>query len=374
MNAREPAWRLFAGEFNASSIEHTTDEEYAPVYVVTPLGAFVNRLFVVGVLTEKSNVGSMDEPLWRARISDPTGVFYISAGQYQPEAARRLEQLEPPVYVAVSGKARTYSPEEGLLYVSLRPEMIKPVNEELYYYWVLETCLAMKERIDAMAEVQKMAEPTLEECDALGISERIANGLIFARENYGNVDLERYIYMVHDAFDMVKRPEPDLEAQPAGAPATGGARGAAPPSPSGQGVEPPSTSGPDTLFSPPAAPFSEKGVGGDSEPTTPPSTGQPVPEPPTGLEYPSGFRSGDEAPDSAAEKQAQQPPADPEDAVLEIIERLDQSTKGADYQQITREAKKRHIDQGTLEELLRSLQEKGAIYEPTLGYIKLVPP
>ena len=48
----------------------------APSYVVTPLGAKVNRLFVIGVLTDIENVSENGE-LLRAHVSDPTGVFTL---------------------------------------------------------------------------------------------------------------------------------------------------------------------------------------------------------------------------------------------------------------------------------------------------------
>ena len=80
---REVAWRVFAREFNSASAELPGDDQYAPTYIVTPLGAMINRIFLTGVLTECENVGTEPEPLWRGRVSDPTGVFYISAGQGQ---------------------------------------------------------------------------------------------------------------------------------------------------------------------------------------------------------------------------------------------------------------------------------------------------
>ena len=43
---REVAWRLFAGEYNESNFEVGGGGDRAPTYVVTPLGARVNRLFV----------------------------------------------------------------------------------------------------------------------------------------------------------------------------------------------------------------------------------------------------------------------------------------------------------------------------------------
>ena len=36
---REVAWRVFAGEYNVSSLENTSSGDRMPSYVVTPLGA-----------------------------------------------------------------------------------------------------------------------------------------------------------------------------------------------------------------------------------------------------------------------------------------------------------------------------------------------
>ena len=103
---REVAWRLFAGEYNDSNLEAGGGGDRAPTYVVTPLGARVNRLFVVGVLTDVENVGTDGQPMWRARITDPTGTFHVYAGQYQPEAAAKLAKIKPPAFAAVAGKSR----------------------------------------------------------------------------------------------------------------------------------------------------------------------------------------------------------------------------------------------------------------------------
>ena len=53
---REPAWRIFAGEYNDSTVEIKGSGEKTPSYVVTPLGCKVNRLFAIGVLTDVENV------------------------------------------------------------------------------------------------------------------------------------------------------------------------------------------------------------------------------------------------------------------------------------------------------------------------------
>ena len=55
---REIAWRVFAGEYNDANKDVSGGGERSPSYVVTPLGAKINRLFVVGVLTDVENVAT----------------------------------------------------------------------------------------------------------------------------------------------------------------------------------------------------------------------------------------------------------------------------------------------------------------------------
>jgi hypothetical protein len=81
---REIAWRIFACEFNRSNLHISEGDERAPNYIITPTGVKCNRLFIVGVVTEVENIGK-ENSLWRARVADPTGVFTVYAGQYQPE-------------------------------------------------------------------------------------------------------------------------------------------------------------------------------------------------------------------------------------------------------------------------------------------------
>ena len=104
MISREVAWRVFAGEYSSSNFEIKGEGERAPSYIVTPIGAMINRVFLVGVLTDLDNIGTGEEPLWRARLSDPTGTFYVSSGQYQPEATATLRArfVQTKVFEALS--------------------------------------------------------------------------------------------------------------------------------------------------------------------------------------------------------------------------------------------------------------------------------
>ena len=159
MKIREPAWRVFATEYNASTLELKGEGERAPSYVISPLGAMVNRIFIVGILTDLQNIGTEHEPYWRATVSDGTDRFYIYAGKYAPDATATLARIEPPAFVAVIGKSRTYSPEEGRIYVSIRPERILPVDEQVKDNWILETVRATLKRIEAVEEARRWHPP-----------------------------------------------------------------------------------------------------------------------------------------------------------------------------------------------------------------------
>ncbi|MDZ7729775.1 MAG: DNA-binding protein [Natrialbaceae archaeon] len=145
---REVARRVFATEFNDATYTFTeSDDERAPNYALLPTGERANRVFVVGTLTETEDVGD-DSEYWRGRVVDPTGTFYVYAGQYQPEAAAVLRDAEPPIYVAVVGKPRTYEPDDGSINVSIRPESISIVDADTRTRWVVETATRTLDRID----------------------------------------------------------------------------------------------------------------------------------------------------------------------------------------------------------------------------------
>src|SRR2546429_108134 len=197
---REVAWRLFASEYNDANLETEGTGERPPSYIVTPLGAKVNRVFVVGVITDVENVGTDGQPMWRARVSDPTGTFHVYAGQYQPEAAATLSKLKPPVFGAIVGKSRIYSPQPGTTYTSIRPETIKAVDETVRDFWILEACRSLRKRLDAMGEAQKMDPLTKEGLVKIGVKEAIADGIVQAMNHYGKVDLSRYTAMLAEGL------------------------------------------------------------------------------------------------------------------------------------------------------------------------------
>ena len=339
--SREVAWRIFADEYMSSSVEERGEGEYAPNHVITPLGAMVNRVYVVGVLTDLVNNGTDEEPFYRARLQDPTGIFYLSAGQYQPEAAKALATIQTPAFIAMVAKTRTYSPEEGVMHVSLRPEVIKQVGAEERELWVLEAARSSLRRVAAMRDLAAMETPSADELVRLGHGPRLAEGAIKAREAYGDIDVERYERVVLDALRFLLSEEAAGEGalpEPEGVPedALGDlGRTPAPPRPSGRAP-------PQPTLAPVAAA---------------PAAAAPAPAPaPAGGGPPKAPRTEEEM----------------DDVVLGLVRELDEGAKGAAYDAILERARERGMDRDAFEETINRLLDQGLIYEPILGQIKLI--
>jgi RPA family protein len=157
--SREVAKRIFAEELKSSNYSFRDGEDqhqYAPSYLLTPTGAKCNRVFLVGTLTEKDDIGS-DIEYWRGRVVDPTGSILIYAGQYQPEAAQILACMDAPSYIAVVGKPNLYQTEDGNIIISLRAESISKVDENTRNQWIIDTARRTLERIDTIKNVNPVS-------------------------------------------------------------------------------------------------------------------------------------------------------------------------------------------------------------------------
>lgn len=291
-NRREVAHRLFAAEYNASRFEiKGSADERSPGYVVSPLGAKANRVLVVGVLTEVETVGEAGT-LRRARVSDPTGLYTVYAGQYQPDAMAALDALEPPQYVAVVGKTRVYEPEPGKLFLSLRPETVTLADEHVRNQWVLETARHTRERVRAVRRARDLRPPTPDGLREAGVPGHLAEGALLAHEKYGDdVDLDYFDRLLKDTVAFLL-----------------------------EGEMPP----------PPAAP-----------------------------------------PVRAVAREAGAPDA-VESRVLGIIQGLaGADEKGAQWDLIVGEGGRQGLNEDQVEEALNGLMDKGVVYEPILGRLKM---
>ena len=218
--ARDPAWRIFAYEFNKSTLQLKEEDGNGPTYVISPTGAKINRLFVVGVLTEVENVRA-NEGLWRARVADPTGSFTVYSGKYQSQGAAFFSNAEAPQFVAVLGRARLYT-RDDTSHASIWSNEVNATTETVRNNWVLTTAERTLDRLDAL----KIALSAGLEGDALhakllssDVGALLADGVIRAAPSYNGSDVIADLApVIASAIDAVVEPRgftPANEGPPA---------------------------------------------------------------------------------------------------------------------------------------------------------------
>ncbi|MFB6096060.1 MAG: hypothetical protein ABEJ74_01570, partial [Haloferacaceae archaeon] len=213
---REVARRLFAAEYDDASLSYSeSDEERAPNYVVTPTGARINRMFVAGVFTE---VEQVNEEMLRARIVDPTGAFVSYAGQYQPDALAFFERTDPPEFVAVTGKARTFQPEDSdRVFTSVRPESVNAVDADTRDRWAVSAAESTLRRVaafDAALESGLSGEELGDYLREAGVDESVATGVPLAIDHYATTRayLEAVRRLAVDVLEVVAGEREEVRA------------------------------------------------------------------------------------------------------------------------------------------------------------------
>jgi hypothetical protein len=207
--SREVAKRIFAEELKSSNYSFRDGEDqhqYAPQYLLTPTGAKCNRVFVVGTLTEKDDIGG-DTEYWRGRVVDPTGSILIYAGQYQPEAAQILAGMEAPSFVAVVGKPNLYQTDDGNIIISLRAESIQRVDEATRDQWIIDTARRTLERLQILKNARPIPTSndfaTADNVPAFASSSTPAQDTDRALQHY-HTDIEHFRQMVLRALFSLK--------------------------------------------------------------------------------------------------------------------------------------------------------------------------
>ncbi len=314
MVAREPAWRVFAHEFNQSRLQYKEDEERGPAYVISPTGAMINRMFIVGVLTEVEDVRSSHD-LWRARVSDLTESFTVYAGQYQAEAAGFLAQAETPQFITVLGRGRLYTRNETT-YASIWPKEITTTTELGRDNWVVNTAERTLDRLEAL----KIAANTDARDDALRETLRAHNvhpvlieGVVRAAAFYEVADvIADMLPTVTAALDMLDEPR-------GFAPATEAIR---------------SRTGPRTTE--------------DHE-----------------------ERAHDESQETAKAEESSDELAAHKEQVVAMMEALDNGS-GVPYDALIESLEARGLEEVDVEEAVQELMDEGKCYEPKIGILKLI--
>ena len=298
---------MLASEFGESTLHQQGSGEFDPLFVITKLGAKVNRLVVAGLLERlEPHETSNGATLWRGQIRDPSGQHYFSVGDYAPESMRELTlQLSSRVddgetiMLIMTAKARYFQSEEGAVYTSLRPEEAAIISRSTYCEWLVKAADGMLNRIDSQ-EKSVSLEKSIEAWRANGIPEHMCESILLANEHYGDIDLESYRLNIMQTLDIAENKTPSAAA----------------PTPAAQ---------------------VSLDVGG-SEPEV----------------------STDSSGDSPDLKQV----------ILDLISRLDQG-EGVDFDTLLSNAAARGHDRDAAEASLDDLSEEGTVHEPRFGWFKI---
>jgi len=217
--ARQSAVRLFAQEYRDASLTEEGSGEYDPSFVITKIGAKINRVLVCGVIDRMERREGDSGPNYSGHVRDPTGSYLFSVASFQPELHPDFEELMARFesgdrfLMALVGKARWFETEDGGMFTSLRAEEFTVIDRECYTNWLVETAEATLRRIDAHSAALE-ADLTPAALEAGGVPSDLVEGLILARGHYGDFDPEGYRVGVLQALSMATGRTSLMEAPP----------------------------------------------------------------------------------------------------------------------------------------------------------------
>ena len=194
---RQSAIRIFANEYRDASLPEEGSGEYDRSFIITQMGAKVNRALVCGVIDRAERRESENGPNYSAHIRDPTGTHLFNVASFQPELHPDFEELMARFetgdrfLLALVGKARWFETEDGGIFTSFRAEEFTIIDKECYTNWLVQTADATLRRINAHAASLE-SELTPQALEAAGVPTDLVDGLILARGHYGEFDPEAY--------------------------------------------------------------------------------------------------------------------------------------------------------------------------------------
>jgi len=203
--SRQSAIRIFAQEYSESSLVERGVGEYDPSFVITKLGAKVNRCLVCGGLERMERRDGESGPFYRGQVRDPSGTHYFDVAPFQPELHPEAEELlarfetGDSVLISIVGRQKSNESEDGGIFTSIRAESFIEIDMETYKSWMVEAADATLRRLDAYAKShgEDMSEESFRNA---GIPDDLVPGLIKSREHYGEFDTEAYRVWILKAF------------------------------------------------------------------------------------------------------------------------------------------------------------------------------
>jgi hypothetical protein len=204
---RQSAIRIFAQEYMDASLPEEGAGEFDPSFVVTKLGAKINRALVAGVIDRIERREGESGPNYSGVLRDPSGTHRFSVAAFQPELHADIEELlhrfesGDRFLMMLVGRARWFESEDGGVFTSFRAEEFCEIDTQRYTHWLVETADATLRRLDAY-EASIESDLTPSALQSSGVPIDLADGLILARGHYGEFDSENYRVGVLQGLSM----------------------------------------------------------------------------------------------------------------------------------------------------------------------------
>ena len=220
---RQSAIRMLAQEYSDASLTEMGVGEYDPSFVITKLGARVNRALVSGVIDRMERRDGDSGPSYSGHIRDPTGNHVFNIAPFQDEMHAEAEELlarfesGDRFLMALVGKSRWFETEDGGVFTSLRVEQIAIIDKERYSRWLVEAAEATLRRIKAYDDSSGV-EPSPDSLEGAGVPSDLVNGMAQARSHYPDFDSENYKVGVLQALSIASGRSSMAEASPVNAP------------------------------------------------------------------------------------------------------------------------------------------------------------
>lgn len=214
---RQSAIRIFAQEYSDANLPLEGVGEYAPSFIITKLGAKVNRALFGGVIDRFERREGDNGPTYSGHLRDATGgVHRFQIAPFQPELHADAEELlarfesGDRFLMMMVGRARWFESDDGGIFTSFRAEEFTTVDRSVYVNWLVETSAATLRRLDAYNSSLE-SENSSDSLRSAGVPVDLIEGMILAKNHYSSFDPENYKVGVLQSLSMALSSNSEIE-------------------------------------------------------------------------------------------------------------------------------------------------------------------
>ena len=215
--SRQSAIRIFAQEYSDANLPLEGVGEYAPSFIITKLGAKVNRALFGGVIDRFERREGDNGPTYSGHLRDATGgVHRFQIAPFQPELHADAEELlarfesGDRFLMMMVGRARWFESDDGGIFTSFRAEEFTTVDRSVYVNWLVEASAATLRRLDAYNSSLE-SENSSDSLKSAGVPVDLIEGMILAKNHYSSFDPENYKVGVLQSLSMALSSNSEIE-------------------------------------------------------------------------------------------------------------------------------------------------------------------